>query len=113
MTRKSKTIVDSGKTRSNSRLIPCFEKLEDRRMFSAGGLDTSFSQDGKATLAFNAGGTEFASDVAVQSDGKTVVVGRVEINVPGFSQICRFAVARFNFDGTPDTTFGQFHTGKM
>ena len=82
------------------------------RLAGPGTLDSTFSGDGKTTLAFNAGGTESASDVAVQSDGKTVVVGHVEINVPGFSTIRRFAVARFNVDGTPDTTFGQFHTGE-
>jgi uncharacterized delta-60 repeat protein len=89
-----------------------FERIEDRRMFAAGALDTSFSGDGLATFPFLNGGTEAARNVAVQSDGKTVVVGQTDIAVQGFPTITKFAVARFNLDGTPDRTFGQFQTGK-
>lgn len=78
----------------------------------AGTLDESFSQDGKTTFPFLNGGIEAASDVAVQSDGKIVVVGTTQIDVVG-DDIFEFAVARFNRDGTPDRTFGQFRTGKQ
>src|SRR6478735_6355378 len=78
-----------------------FETLERREMFSAGALDTSFSVDGKATLDFfpPTGVNVRANDVAVQGDGKTVVVGN--------SSDGKIAIARANFDGTPDTTFGS------
>src|SRR4051794_18642941 len=79
------------------------ENLEPRQMFSAGTLDTSFSLDGKATVNFGQGVR--ANDVAVQGDGKTVVVGFTT------GAQSDFAVARFNFDGTPDTTFGPNHQG--
>jgi uncharacterized delta-60 repeat protein len=84
-----------------------FEPLERREMFSAGALDTSFSVDGKATLDFfpPIGINVDAHDVAVQGDGKTVVVGTTSDG--------RFALARANFDGTPDTTFGAQHLGSV
>src|SRR2546425_1191895 len=86
------------------------EKLESRKLLAAGALDTSFSGDGKATIDFGAGVRVEASDVAVQSDGKTVVVGR---SVGSGGLILDFAVARYNFDGTPDTTFGPNHNGTI
>src|SRR5688500_7550974 len=77
------------------------EALEPRRLLAApGALDLSFSLDGKTTIA-SPGETLTATDVAVQADGKTVVVGRSE--TPGIMQ---FVVARFNLDGSLDTSFG-------
>ena len=68
----------------------------------AGALDPSFSEDGKATVSFG-GVTVTSRDVAVQSDGKTVLIGNTSKG--------DFAVARLNLDGTPDTTFGPGHNG--
>ncbi len=59
-----------------------------------GTLDTAFDGDGKLTVADAAFG---ATDAAVQTDGKIVVVGR------NLSQ--RTVVLRFNINGTADTTF--------
>ena len=72
-------------------------------MLSAGALDPSFNGDGEATVNFGGGVTAYANNLAVQPDGKTVVVGS--------SSTQDFAVARFNIDGTLDTTFGSNHTG--
>ena len=69
-------------------------------LVAAGTLDPSFSGDGKTTLA-SLNETLIATDVAVQSDGKTVVVGRSET-----ASLTQFAIARFNLDGSLDTTFG-------
>jgi len=63
-------------------------------------LDTSFSGDGKVTTSFSAG-NDIGSSIAVQSDDKIVVVGTSD-NDSGSSQ---FAVARFNVDGSLDTSF--------
>src|SRR5437870_3655072 len=41
-------------------------------------------------------------DVAIQPDGKIVAVG----TATGGSEITQIAVARYNIDGSPDTTFG-------
>jgi uncharacterized delta-60 repeat protein len=63
------------------------------------GLDASFDFDGKATLeAF--GGDR--SGMAVQSDGKVVMVGGTSTN---------FIMARFDADGTLDENFGD--SGKV
>ncbi len=58
-----------------------------------GTLDTGFSGDGKATLDF--GSVDIAWAVAIDNNGKIVVVGDSE----------DFALARYNADGTLDTTF--------
>ncbi len=57
-------------------------------------LDTSFSGDGEATASFT--GNDEGNAVAVQPDGKIVEVGKAGN---------AFGVARFNPDGTLDTTF--------
>jgi uncharacterized delta-60 repeat protein len=68
-----------------------------------GTLDTTFSGDGKQTTNF--GGSDVAYGVALQSDGKIVVSGESErdLGVDGTSH--DLAVARYNPDGTLDTTF--------
>lgn len=70
------------------------------RYNSDGSLDTTFSGDGKVTTDFNAG-HDYGYSVAIQSDGKVVVGGTSEY---GFDD--RFALARYNSDGTLDTSFG-------
>src|SRR5687767_2276620 len=83
-----------------------FHPLEPRQLFAAGGaLDTSFSADGLATVDFGPGITVSSRDVAVQADGKTVVVGAASNG--------DIALARFNLDGSLDTTFGANRTGKV
>ena len=62
-----------------------------------GTLDTSFDTDGKLTTNF--GGRDFANSVAIQADGKIVVAGWSEI------QNSDFALARYNTDGSLDTSF--------
>jgi uncharacterized delta-60 repeat protein len=66
-----------------------------------GTLDTSFDGDGKITTDFS-GGNDSAWSVAVQSDGKIIVVGRT-----GEASNSDFALARYNADGTLDSSFGQ------
>jgi uncharacterized delta-60 repeat protein len=60
-----------------------------------GSLDTSFSGDGKQTTSF--GGFGGASGVALQGDGKIVAVGGTGDD--------DFALARYNPDGSLDTSF--------
>ena len=66
-----------------------------------GTLDDTFSGNGLATTDFTPK-EDFANGVAVQADGKIVVEGPA--GVGGVNP--RFAVARYNSDGTLDTTFG-------
>ncbi len=76
----------------------------------AGQLDPSFGSGGKTTVDFNGLGVQ-ATAVATESDGKTIVVGFAS-HSPGSSQT-DFAVVRFNFNGTLDTTFGPNHNGMV
>ena len=71
-----------------------------------GSLDTSFGDGGIVTTIFPAG--SYASDVALQADGKIIAAGTffVDFN-PGESSDTDFALARYNPDGTPDVTFGN------
>jgi uncharacterized delta-60 repeat protein len=64
---------------------------------AAGDLDPTFSGDGKQTTNFSAVSRDEANDVAIQSDGKIVAVGGTDPN--------DFAVARYNPNGTLDSTF--------
>lgn len=80
------------------------EPLESRALLAAGTLDPSFGNGGVARLSFP-GFSATAEAAAVQNDGKTVVVG--------WSADKRFAVARFNVDGTPDQTFGPDYSGTV
>ncbi len=76
-----------------------------------GTLDTDFGTGGKVTTAIGNGDDE-AYSVAIQGDGKIVVAGEA-----GNGANRDFAVARYNADGTVDTTFGtvsgQTRTGKL
>jgi uncharacterized delta-60 repeat protein len=71
------------------------------RLNADGTPDTTFSTDGRASLAFGPG-TDRAYGIARQPDGKYVVVG---VTDAGGGTPNNFAVARLNTDGTPDTTF--------
>ncbi len=67
-----------------------------------GSLDTSFSGDGKRTTTdFGDFGPPDATAVAIQDDGKIIVVG----SVAGPMLYADFAIARYNPNGTLDTSF--------
>src|SRR5438094_1319058 len=68
-----------------------------------GDLDPTFGTDGKVLTDFDHS-TDIANAVAVQTDGKLVVVGTTYINNDFSGE--DFAVARYNPDGTLDKTFG-------
>lgn len=70
-----------------------------------GSLDTSFGTNGEA-VADIGGGNDVGNGIAVQSDGKIVVVGSSEV-VEEFGGCCWFTVTRFNANGTLDTAFGD------
>ena len=66
-----------------------------------GSLDTSFNGTGKVITNFGGDGNAEGRSVAVQTDGKIVVVGYA---TAGGTE--KFALARYNADGTLDTSFG-------
>jgi uncharacterized delta-60 repeat protein len=68
-----------------------------------GSLDTTFSGDGRVTTNFTSR-FDGAFSVAIQADGKIVAVG--ESGGTGAGDGARFALARYDADGTLDATFG-------
>lgn len=79
----------------------CIETLESRRLLSGGNLDATFGAGGITTTDF-AGRNDAGRSIALQSDGKLLVAGSKQ----GSDFRSDFAVARYNADGSPDTTFG-------
>ncbi len=76
------------------------EFLESRCLLAAGALDPTFGVGGKVISTYP--GVERIEDIAIQSgDGKIVAVGVSDNSTNG-----KFAVLRYNLDGSPDTTFG-------
>ncbi len=67
------------------------------RLNPNGSLDPTFDTDGKWTLDLS-GGSDVATAVALQPDGKIVIAGR------GYGS-ADFALVRLNSDGTPDPSF--------
>src|SRR6476661_376555 len=80
------------------------------RYNSNGTLDTTFGSNGKVTTDFGSGNTltrpfdgyDRGSAILLQPDGKFVVLGTTNY----FSNNRDFALARYNSNGTLDTTFG-------
>ena len=70
-----------------------------------GSLDASFGSGGKVTTDFN-GGADRAFALAIQPDGKIVVVGDAGFSSPIGGSV-DFGIARYNANGTLDATFGN------
>ncbi len=69
-----------------------------------GSIDTKFGTNGIVITDFN-NGTDVALSIAIQLDDKIVVCGYVNGT--------NFGLARYNIDGSLDTTFGTNQTGKV
>jgi len=75
------------------------------RLTRDGQPDTTFSFDGKTTVAVAPGNTsDFSFNTIVQSDGKIVVIGE-GADTADPSDDSDFKLVRLNTDGTLDTTF--------
>lgn len=84
-------------------LLYILERLEPRVLLSAGDLDLTFGSGGKVVTNLT-GGFDAAASAIVLSDGKILVGGRVTPpNTGGASLV----LARYNSDGSLDTTFGD------
>jgi uncharacterized delta-60 repeat protein len=73
------------------------------RIQSGGALDSTFDGDGKAVLSLNLGGdgSDVATAVAIQPDGKIVIVGDTDY----LANNTDFVVVRLETDGSYDSTF--------
>jgi uncharacterized delta-60 repeat protein len=72
------------------------------RFNTDGTLDASFNNGGIKTLPAGSGINDQATAIAVQKDGKILVVGNASDSTHGYA-----AIARLNTDGSLDTSFGQ------
>jgi uncharacterized delta-60 repeat protein len=81
------------------------------RFNTNGTLDTSFDGDGKASIDFKGYGPSEANAIAIQSDGRIVVVGDADTQglVSGYN--VDFAIARLMPNGSLDHTFGDSFFG--
>lgn len=82
------------------------------RVNTDGTLDPSFGTGGITKTHFGIDNSSSIFDIAIQSDGKIVAVG-ITVDTVNYNM---FAVARYNTDGTADSTFGidgkkSFHIG--
>lgn len=69
-----------------------------------GSLDTTFDGDGKVLTDFGVSGPDFMWDMILQPDGKIIAVGEsYGINAEPYFD---FSMARYNSDGSLDSTFG-------
>ena len=75
-------------------------KFAVARYNADGSLDSSFSKNGKRRTDFTPR-EDVAFGVAIQDDGKIVVVGTAAFDGP----TSKFALARYNVDGSRDTSF--------
>jgi uncharacterized delta-60 repeat protein len=84
------------------------------RFLANGCPDTTFGTNGKVTTDF--GAIDFINDIALQADGKIVAVGGSYSYSYAIDDCygvqCDLAVARYNPDGSLDTSFGTAGTFK-
>jgi uncharacterized delta-60 repeat protein len=88
------------------------EGLEDRCLLSAGALDPTFGNGAGYVTTWPSSYGGVAETVLVQPDGKILAVGEISAAVPGTKKgnltiHTVFGVARYNTDGSLDTTFGS------
>jgi uncharacterized delta-60 repeat protein len=90
--------------RKSTRPLFHLEQFESRIAPAVGSLDMSFGVGGIAQANVGFAGFDDARAVARQEDGKVLIAGQSVGMGGGFST--DFAVARYNPDGSLDTTFG-------
>jgi uncharacterized delta-60 repeat protein len=76
------------------------------RTLPTGFLDTDFGGSGTGLVSVDAGGDDRASTVVRLPDGKFLVAGTTSKYVGATESDADFFLARFNSNGTVDTTFG-------
>jgi uncharacterized delta-60 repeat protein len=79
------------------------------RFNANGSLDTSFGNDGKTVTTFGDPSAQ-ANALIVQSDGKIVLIGHTGFGP--YSELNDFALARYDSDGSLDSSFGNGGKGQ-
>ncbi|HEY0545979.1 MAG TPA: FG-GAP-like repeat-containing protein [Pyrinomonadaceae bacterium] len=75
------------------------------RFNADGSIDSGFGTGGKVVTFFLSGSNSGARAVAIQPDGKILLVGYTDVTNSTFTPDKNLALARYNTDGSPDTTF--------
>ncbi|MBI2440039.1 MAG: hypothetical protein HYV35_01575, partial [Lentisphaerae bacterium] len=78
------------------------------RYTTTGTLDTAFGTNGTGIMTTDISSNDFVGGVAIQTDGKIVVVGDSRT-----TNKYDFALARYDTNGALDTTFGPSANGKV
>jgi uncharacterized delta-60 repeat protein len=76
------------------------------RLNTDGSLDASFGTGGIITTSFTTE-RDYAYALGIQTDGKIVVAGSAGEGISPATKASDFALARYNTNGTLDTTFGN------
>jgi len=100
-------IIAVGRANSQVRITGTQDpNFEIARYNSDGTLDQTFGTGGLISTDFLIHGDDFANAVALQPDGRIVVVGQVGPQLSQFFNTdSAFGLARYNPDGSPDTSF--------
>jgi uncharacterized delta-60 repeat protein len=99
-------VQPDGKIVAVGALYTAYEDFAVTRVNADGTADTSFNGTGAAIVHFNDLSLATAFSVKALSDGKLLVAGTVMPTAPAFGgNSLAFALAKFNPDGTLDTTF--------
>jgi uncharacterized delta-60 repeat protein len=104
LTGRPRLLLDGGAIVFTFTLFSPDDRTDDfglARLTPLGVPDATFGTAGQVTTDFVGPVNAHAADVARQSDGKLVVVGGVFVDRP------YWVVARYNPDGSPDTSFAQ------
>ncbi|MEY2562484.1 MAG: hypothetical protein QOH88_677 [Verrucomicrobiota bacterium] len=100
-------IIAAGRFNSQIRINGAQDpNFELARYNTDGTLDQTFGVGGVVTTDFGTHGDDFSNAIALQPDGRIIVVGQVGAN---FSQLpsadTAFGIARYNPNGSPDSSF--------
>ncbi|HEY0731370.1 MAG TPA: T9SS type A sorting domain-containing protein, partial [Chitinophagaceae bacterium] len=82
------------------------------RFTSKGKPDLDFGNQGKVTTDFD-GYDDAVTGLAIQNDGKIIAAGYTEKRPASTGPQTDFAIARYDINGAPDTTFGADKSGKV
>jgi uncharacterized delta-60 repeat protein len=97
---------------SDGKIVAAGEDLHDfalARYNANGSLDSAFGNGGKVVTTFGKNHGEAVRAIAFQPDGKIIAVGNTGVvDAPTGPN---FAIARYNTNGTLDTSFGPSHNG--
>src|SRR5688500_20338847 len=84
---------------------PLVEPLEHRCLLALTDVDASFGNNGRALVDHVSQSTDYMDAVGLTPDGKLLIAGTSDVLADA-----KPTLARYNLDGTPDTTYGT--TGK-